>query len=561
MASKRVGATEPRIFTPPLVELTEETSLGFEVIWFAEEMLGLELRPWQKWLLIHGLELDPTTIPGHKLFDPSTPKRRYNDFRFREVVVLVGRQNGKTLVMTVLGLWRLFMDGASEVLSTAQKLSVAEGALKAGFDLVKKDPRFTKYLPHRTEKGVQVPYMRETNGDKRLALTRPPRGLEHVLDAAGTPPQWVVTAASGAARSYSADLALLDEVREQTSEVAWDAIAPTTRERPRNQIWCFSNAGTEDSVLLRRLRNVGLRAIREDDRQVLTGLFEWSAPDDVDIFDPTGWYAANPSMGFGNRTEADMLALAKAAVDPEVPDSTPDGFRTEYLCQWRRSLEVGRITEQAWAGCADTESSIPETAPVVVGVDVAEAGSKTVVAVAGVRADGRVHVEIVAARAGYRWVPGWLEARRDTWFDGRVGVQVRGSASAVLVPLLEDAGIGVCEWQGAAMSSSITGFVAAVNEGRVAHRGRDPKQPTVPTGLEASAVGVRDRKAGDTFIWDRGNSVGDPTPLVAVNIAWWMATARPWSDELVSAYAADDWQDDPESVGEDELTGAGVLFM
>ena len=54
----RKGNPEPRIFTPPLVELTPETSLGFEAIEFCESFLGLELRPWQKFVLIHGLELD-----------------------------------------------------------------------------------------------------------------------------------------------------------------------------------------------------------------------------------------------------------------------------------------------------------------------------------------------------------------------------------------------------------------------------------------------------------------------------------------------------------------------
>jgi phage terminase large subunit-like protein len=57
------------------------------VIEFARLFLGLELRPWQKWLLIHALEL--------------TPDGRY---RFRKVVIIVGRQNGKTKLIEVLAL-------------------------------------------------------------------------------------------------------------------------------------------------------------------------------------------------------------------------------------------------------------------------------------------------------------------------------------------------------------------------------------------------------------------------------------------------------------------------
>ena len=52
-----VGSEEPRIFTPPLRELTPETSLGFSVVEFAEEVLEIQLLPWQRWFLIHALEL------------------------------------------------------------------------------------------------------------------------------------------------------------------------------------------------------------------------------------------------------------------------------------------------------------------------------------------------------------------------------------------------------------------------------------------------------------------------------------------------------------------------
>ena len=65
-----LGRTEARIFTPPL-ELTPETSAGFSVIEFAEQILGIDLLPWQSWFLIHALELRPD-----------------GKFRFRKVLCL-----------------------------------------------------------------------------------------------------------------------------------------------------------------------------------------------------------------------------------------------------------------------------------------------------------------------------------------------------------------------------------------------------------------------------------------------------------------------------------------
>jgi phage terminase large subunit-like protein len=81
------GSETPRIFTPPLRELTPETSLGFSLIQFAEEILLVHLFPWQRWLAIHALELRPD-----------------GRLRFRNVVLLVARQNGKSMFSQMLAL-------------------------------------------------------------------------------------------------------------------------------------------------------------------------------------------------------------------------------------------------------------------------------------------------------------------------------------------------------------------------------------------------------------------------------------------------------------------------
>lgn len=117
---ERHGVTLPRIFTPPLRPLTKETSNGFAVIAFAEIMLHVHLYPWQQWLLVHALEL---------LEDGS--------YRFRKVIVLVARQNGKTTLMGVLAAWWLFVDSNKHpdrvppvkflVVGAAQTLDNAKG--------------------------------------------------------------------------------------------------------------------------------------------------------------------------------------------------------------------------------------------------------------------------------------------------------------------------------------------------------------------------------------------------------------------------------------------------
>ena len=84
-----MGKTVPRVYTPPLRELTEQTSLGFACVAYAREVLKKNLYPWQEWALIHMLEIvGDLGAAWH--------------FRFRTVLIMVSRQCGKTVLSEVL---------------------------------------------------------------------------------------------------------------------------------------------------------------------------------------------------------------------------------------------------------------------------------------------------------------------------------------------------------------------------------------------------------------------------------------------------------------------------
>lgn len=74
------GRQDPRVGTEPLRKLTRRTSRGYEVCDFAEQVLGEPLLPWQRRLVIRALELNPD-----------------GSYRFRVILSLVARQNGKAL--------------------------------------------------------------------------------------------------------------------------------------------------------------------------------------------------------------------------------------------------------------------------------------------------------------------------------------------------------------------------------------------------------------------------------------------------------------------------------
>ena len=333
------GSETPRIWTRPLRKLTPRTSLGFDVIDFAEQFLLVELLPWQKWLLIHMLELMPD-----------------NTLRFRTVTVLVARQNGKSTLSQVLSLWFMFRYELPVVLGTAQDLDTAESVWEGAVELVTETDEDDQ--PVRPELFEMVSKVSLVNGKKYLRLNNKARS------------QYKVKAANRrAGRGLTGDFILLDELREHQSWDAWAAITKTTMARAFALIVALSNAGDATSVVLAQLRRTAIMALIADGHEDLRpdlgqpdewidaelaryasegvadaedyangtdpdslGLFEWSAPVGCVMDDPQAWAQANPSLGYTITVRAIRSALT---TDPE------EVFRPEVLCQWTSMPSLG----------------------------------------------------------------------------------------------------------------------------------------------------------------------------------------------------------------------------
>lgn len=337
------GRAEPRLWTPPQRELTRETTRGYEAADFAEQVLGMPLLPWQRWLFIHGLELD-----------------RSGGYRFRTVVVLVARQNGKTTALVVLSLWRLFLDAARLVLGTAQDLDVAREAWSEAVALAETVP----------ELAAETAMVRRTNGDEYMRLLG---GGRYKIKAA----------TRRAGRGPSVDLLLLDELREQLGWEAWAALSKTTMARPNAQTWGFSNAGDEASVVLNHLCEAALSG-----RDPTIGLFEWSAEDGCDLDDPDAWCQANPGLGH---------TISPSAIRSAMTTDPPEVFRTEVLCQKVVVLDSA-VDASGWQACRDAGGTMDGLRDRVAAcIDVAPDGEHVTLAAAAATPAGRVRVEIVKA--------------------------------------------------------------------------------------------------------------------------------------------------------------------
>jgi len=313
------GRTVPRLYTRPLVTgepgpcgcgcaLSDGTSLGFQAVAFAETVARVELLPWQRWWLIHALEL---------LSDGS--------FRFRTIVTLVARQQGKTWLLKILALWSMYLGVARLVLGSAQSLDIAKESWQGAVEMVGDQP----------ELAAEVGNVRQANGEQCLTLVNGAR--------------YRITASTGkAGRGLSVDLLILDELREHRDWAAWAALSKTTMARPNALTVCISNAGDDRSVVLNQLRDAAMQGIlaaaepgntsdeAPEDPSDGLALFEWSAPEGCELSDPDGWAQAMPGLGYGTITEA--------AVRSALATDSPAVFRTELLCQRVPTLDSAERT-------------------------------------------------------------------------------------------------------------------------------------------------------------------------------------------------------------------------
>lgn len=506
-----VGSTEPRLFTPPLRELTPATSLGFSVIKFSQVVLGIEPYPWQKWLYIHMLELNTD-----------------GTLRFSEVHIMIARQNGKTRAIKTFLLWRMFVHQRKNlILGGAQNRGEALATWGDVREEAKENPVLADAL-HRGSLKTGNETLRTRYGSRYM----------------------VVTLKDDAGRGKTTGTLFLDELRHHESWGAWSSLSSTTLVPENSLIVTASNAGDVKSVVLRAKRDHALSALERgataDDP---VGWFEWSAPDGCDLDDVSMWALANPSLGHG-------LSLRSLKAERTKPDNK---FRTENLCQFVDLLATGIIPTANWAAGMDRQSRRPEGARVSVSLDVSWKRDRAAIAVAYDREDGRRHVEVVlytpSVGRAIRWLRDRLtiDARRAKelglpgpqkgrpWFDGRVAVQGRGCPAAQVMDDMRAAGLTPVPLEGPALAASAGRFYDRVvvkdEHGRtdtqiitpvIVHRG----QPI----LDESVRGTMAKTAGDAWFFDRRGSETDASPLVACSQADWLHD-QPVEEERRSAYA------------------------
>jgi phage terminase large subunit-like protein len=292
------GVQTPRIHS----KLNDLPSKGQDMIDLATE-LGINLMEWQKFVCIH----------GHKV----RPDGRWHA---SELGLIMARQQGKSTLMMLRILTGMFVWGEGLQLASAHRLTTSLETFRQIVGLIETNPRLEK----------EVKKIRWQHGAEEIELFGNRR--------------FVVKAANNAARGLSKPETIhLDELREYKDEDAWSSMRYSMMAAKNPQVWVYSSAGDQHSVILNKLRERALASATTNDP---IGWFEWSAEPDAPILLPSGeinWSAfaqANPSLGI--TIHPDNL---KAVInDP------PDIVRTEVLAQWVDTINSA-IDAQKWALC------------------------------------------------------------------------------------------------------------------------------------------------------------------------------------------------------------------
>lgn len=452
---------EPRYATR---RTAERATLGPAITAIAAK-LGLPLMPWQQAVADIGGELIET---AEGLLIPA----------FREVVVTVPRQSGKTTL--VLG-WEL-----QRALGWGEPQRIVYSA-QTGTDARKKllDDQLPLLEPRRRAFGIRR-FVR-ANGNEGISFVN---GSKIVLLAS--------TADSGHGKTV--DLAVKDEFFADVDDRRDQILVPAMITKPAAQILVASTMGTDDSIPLNRKIEQG-RLAASSGATSGVAYFEWSADVGADPDSPQTWRSCMPALGF--TVTEDVIRHARQSM-------TDSEFRRAFLNQLTRADERV-IPYTAWEAVND-----PKVAPVgqlVFSVDVNPERTAASIVAAATSDQGPV-AELIEHRASTGWIVGRARELADR-HGGTWVVDGSGPAGS-LIPDLEHQGLVVHPVTAREMIDACGCFYDGVMD-RTFRVRRNPK-------IDEAVAGAAKRSVGDAWAWTRKNASADISPLVATTLALWGAS-------------------------------------
>lgn len=397
----------------------------------------------------------------------------------------VPRQNGKNAVLEIRELYGIVALG-ERFLHTAHEVKTARKAfqrLSGFFDNERQWP----------ELAALVKEIRRTNGQEAIVLQN------------GGSVEFVARS-RGSGRGYTVDVLVCDEAQELTDEHL-EALLPTISSAPTGNPQTILTGtppppGSTAEVFARMRSDAHSEA---SDRLVW---HEWSASEDYDADDPAEWARTNPSLG---------TRLHEEVVQTEREQMSDDGFARERLGVWDTNRRHAVIDPDLWASLADGQSEPGKD--VSFAVDIPPERKSAAIAVASLRADGIMHVELTEKEKhpGTAWVPDRLVELVARW--GGSVVLDPASPAGSLIPALTRAGIEPVLIGTRELTQGCGAFYDLVAQKQLRHLNQAPLNIAVDAG--------RKRSVGDAWAWHRRDTSADISPLVAATLSAHQASKTP----------------------------------
>jgi len=417
------GVQTPRIHS----KLTDLPSKGQDIIDLATE-LSINLMEWQRFVCIH----------GHKV-------REDGRWAHSELGLIMARQQGKSTLMMLRILTGMFVWGEGLQLASAHRLTTSLETFRQIVALIEANPKLEK----------EVKKIRWQHGAEEIELFGNRR--------------FIVKAANNAARGLSKPETIhLDELREYKDEDAWSSMRYSMMAAKNPQVWIYSSAGDQHSVILNKLRERAIASATSGDP---IGWFEWSAEPDAPILLPSGeinWSAfaqANPSLGI--TIHPDNL---KAVInDP------PDIVRTEVLAQWVDTINSA-IDAQKWGLCQTDPIPLDPEKETWFGLDLSPDRKFGALTATQKLSGERFNLVLLHTWSNDYSINDLAVANDIAPYVRKYNVQTvaysKRTAQAVASRLVP-AGIPITDMDGAIYAESCDRWLGAINSHRLQHGGQD----------------------------------------------------------------------------------------
>lgn len=351
-----IAAWPPTRCTPPLSpefrSAFDPFRAVFRIVW--QHAFGFEFDVWQEELLRAVLEVFPE---GHP---------RTGQLRFRQVVISLARQNGKTEIAAALGLWALLREAGALVIGIASSREQATLVYERTMQAINRNP------------ALRAKFARLT--DTRGIATK--AGGRYELKAAK----------SAALQGLPIRLGLVDELH-LLKRALWTDLVNGTGGRPDCLVAGITTAGDSQSELLIDLYRLGGEAIEEGDAARF-GFFVWEAPESrIPEDDETlGRYlaAASPAIACGRLDLETVISDVRGLPEPDV-----------IRYRFNRFLDAAQaafIPVGVWRGAQRTEGDgWPAGVRPVFTFDRTPDWSFASIVATAKDAEGVIHAELVAS--------------------------------------------------------------------------------------------------------------------------------------------------------------------